>query len=160
MGARHPINKPNTTPWLRNVSQEVSSQTIQGIHTSTRMKFQAKGERSDWFSHLTGLIGWWRRVESEQEKMEEKTRKMTEVRKNSSVAKLSFVSNLWAQKNRHEKSKLATPRKLSIDRKKSEKIEKIVLSPSTKRKAGGWRKSRPIMNIFHLEKDKEILRTH
>ena len=69
LGARHPINEPNSKPRLRNVSREVSSQTSQAIHTSTRKKVPAKGEKSDWFSHLTGLTGWWRRVEAEQQKI-------------------------------------------------------------------------------------------
>ena len=63
LGARHPINKPNTTPRC----QEVYSQD-QAIHTSTRKQAQVKEEKSEWYSHLTGLIGWWRRVEKEGEK--------------------------------------------------------------------------------------------
>ena len=42
LGARHPINKPNTTPRRRNVSQEVSSQAI---HTSTKKKAPERGRR-------------------------------------------------------------------------------------------------------------------
>jgi hypothetical protein len=136
LGARHPINKPNTTPRRKKVSPDVSSQG-QAIHTLTRNQVQVKEEKSDWYLHLTGLIGWWRRVEAEQTKFEEKQRKIRKERKHSSVAKLSFVINFLIRQNRHEKSKQTLHRQPSIDRKKCKNyIVKVVLSPSTKRKGG------------------------
>ena len=135
LGARHPIKKPNTTPPQRNVFQAMVNQDN---HKSPSEKVRVKGEKNDWYSHLTGLIGWWRRVEIEHTKLEEKYRKIREERKNSSVAKLSFVNNILIRQNRHEKSKHTPTRQPSIDRKKFEnEMVKIVLSPSTKRKAGG-----------------------
>ena len=54
------------------------------------------------------------------------------------MAKLSFVSNFLIRQNRHEKNKHTLQRQPSIDRKKCENdIVTVVLSPSTKRKAGG-----------------------
>ena len=63
-GARHPINKPNSTPRqleVGTVPEKINPRSISPTsvnNTHTRKKPSSRGEKSDWFQHLTGLVGW------------------------------------------------------------------------------------------------------
>ena len=59
LGARHPIKKPNTRP-DRSRSVQV------GDRSGQKNRGRAvPNPKKHWYEHLTGYIGWWRRVEKE-----------------------------------------------------------------------------------------------
>ena len=79
LGARHPVNKPNSTPrQLEEQHQhaDMPKPSFCGVAST------GGGQKRDWSVHLTGLVGWWRRVESTQTKEDEKIRKFRENSKN------------------------------------------------------------------------------
>ena len=70
-----PIKKPNTTPrQLGENAEEQNLQVEQHQHVDKSKNKPVGGQKSDWFTHLTGLVGWWRRIETMQSKLEEKER--------------------------------------------------------------------------------------
>ena len=72
-GARHPINKSNSTPWQQGGwHQHAGGQDWREEQNQHAGKQNTSGGgRSDWSVHMTGLIGWKRRVENDQSKQEE-----------------------------------------------------------------------------------------
>ena len=144
LGARHPINKPNSTP--RQFEEHAEVQNLQEKRHQHAGKSRSKfggGKKSDWSTHLTGLVGWWRRIENIQTKQEENDRKTKEKHTKASVAKLSFVSRFFPQTTNTHLAMKTTPTRRhhyfsnTGSRKETPLMNSGLLSPSTKRKGGG-----------------------
>ena len=59
LGARHPVNKPNTRP-DRSRSVQVGNRSEQNSRGRA-----VPNPKKHWYEHLTGYIGWGRRVDKE-----------------------------------------------------------------------------------------------
>ena len=134
-GARHPINTPNSTPQQQGGRhQHAGGQDGRKVqHQHAGKQNTSGGGPSDWSVHMTGLIGWWRRVEHTQNKQEEKQRKLIENQKKMSVAKLSFVSRYFPTMTTR-KQEMTSPNPAICMKTRIKKS--VILSPATKRK--GW----------------------
>jgi hypothetical protein len=96
VGNRHPTkNTPNTR----------ASDHLSGRMTRLDIKSN-QSKTKPWHEHLTGLIGWWRRVEQEQERIESVrkkeellSKKEEEGRKTRSDAKVSFLQKYYPDAN-------------------------------------------------------------
>jgi hypothetical protein len=96
VGGRYPTkNTPNT-----RAPGHLSGRLTRSVRKSNQSKTKP------WHEHLTGLIGWWRRVEQEQEiiesvrkKEELLRRKEGEGRKTRSDAKVSFLQKYYPDAN-------------------------------------------------------------
>jgi hypothetical protein len=133
-GARHPVNKPNSTPrQLEGQHQHAGGQDGRGEqhqHAGKPNTSFGVGGRSDWSLHLTGLVGWWRRVENAHTKQDEKNRKVRENKKKMSVAKLSFVKRFFPTVTNPTPGNVTCPN--SANDMKTRKLNSVILSPATK----------------------------
>jgi hypothetical protein len=91
------------------------------------------GQKSDWSVHLTGLVGWWRRVESTQTKEYEKIRQFREKQQKLSVAKLSFVLKYFKTQTNPRTETTPNP----VNKLTNARLNSAIISPATKRKGGG-----------------------
>ena len=99
-GAGYPIATPHSRDPLAGVG--VDEQIIE-----TRGKLDGKTSKkressTNWWESLVGLVGWWRRVELEQSKLESRTRKLEgkvkkteEERKRSKENKITFLRKFY-----------------------------------------------------------------
>ena len=85
--ARHPMKKPKTRP-DRNRSAQVGNRS--GQKNSRRA---VPNPKKHWYEHLTGYIGWWRRVEREGGNKSSKDECTKE--KSGKEAKLSFLRKFY-----------------------------------------------------------------
>ena len=104
----------------RKVQQDADKQNTKG------------GGTSDWSVHMTGLIGWWRRVENIQNKQDEKQRRILEKQQKMSVAKLNFVRRYFPMMTT-PKQGTASPNP-AIGTSARNLKNSVMLSPATKRK--------------------------
>ena len=129
-GARHPVNKPISTPrQLEEQHQhaDMPKPSFCGVAST------GGGQKSDWSVHLTGLVGWWRRVESTQTKEDEKIRKFREKQQKLSVAKLSFVGKYFKTQTNPRTETTPNP----VNKLTNARLDSAILSPAAKRKGGG-----------------------
>ena len=151
LGGRHPIKKPSRSPNRDDTvtrcaggagGQQECVDSREGTDCNTgpakitknTAKHNLTGSRTtmSWYSHLTGLVGWWRRVEHEQTKLEdirrrteENSRKINECRRREGDRRNTFIQKL---------SKL-TPSNLPNNG-LTNRNNRILSSPYAKRKVG------------------------
>ena len=147
-GAGYPVTTPHSRDPLAGVGGDE-----QIIETGGKLdgKTSKKRESStNWWESLVGLVGWWRRVELEQSKLESRTRKLEgkvkkteEERKRNKENKITFLRKFYPNISKtpggserlrpgeNSSSILKNP-----DNNKHRSRE-LPLSPFTKRKAEG-----------------------
>ena len=59
--ARHPINKPNSSPDRHRCVQVEDPRVV-------KAKKAVPTPKRTWYEHLTGYVGWWRQIEKEASK--------------------------------------------------------------------------------------------
>ena len=134
---RHPINKPHT-----HVRRDGNSQE----------NFSTKIRNDVWSANMTGLVGWWRRIEMEQSKQEAlgrkqegRKRKEVEERRKKEDEKLNFVRKYFpgcsqtpggSSKLRDETTLGLNMRQPGIGMEGGTSGTELNFSPNTKRKAG------------------------
>jgi hypothetical protein len=152
-GAGYPV----TTPHSRDPGegggddqpeQEFGKQELSKLnkHPTGRRKSTSRTCKRDtpptWWESLVGLVGWWRRLELENEKDESKRRKLEEDRRRKEANKLEFLRKFYpnisttpggSERLRSGKSNL----NILGHPTDCNKFAELSLSPHTKRNVGG-----------------------
>ena len=131
-------------------------------HSSVPKKSARKTAKKDipslWWESLVGLVGWWRRVELENDKLEIKRRKLEDSRRKKEENKMAFLRkfypNISATPGGSERLRTGDRNLTVLEHPtESKKIAEFSFSPHPKRKVGVGVGEGNLSTHIHLQRD-------